>query len=248
MTNKYINFKFDDKCFLNQNIKKIIPFIPETETKLLKYNKKIWNNKFRYVQNLDYKKLQLTNIGIYSIASKEVCELIPNIIKKNFKQKYWKKLVITDITGGIGGFSCVILDDFKFVNIIEINPIHAKIIKNNLNVYGLDKKLYKIYNNDYMLMMNKLNQHILIADLPWGGYNYKNNKAINLGLNNINIGCLIKYLLNNDKFILFILFVPKNYNYNFLINQINITTDIMIKYIFNSKHKCIIIKNNKSKI
>ena len=42
-------------------------FVPEIEPELIPYNEKLWNKMFPKKNNLDYKKLQLSNIGVYSI-------------------------------------------------------------------------------------------------------------------------------------------------------------------------------------
>ena len=47
--------------------KKREDFVPEIEPKLIPYNEKIWKKMFPVKKDLDYKMLQLSNIGIYSI-------------------------------------------------------------------------------------------------------------------------------------------------------------------------------------
>lgn len=229
---------YDDKCYLDKN-KGYNKFIPENDIKFIDYDEKLWNKKFWLkTDNLD--KLQLTNIGIYSIATKEICEIIPNIIKKYYNIK---DLIITETTGGLGGMSICLINECKMLNIVEITPTHYEVIKNNLKVYNFDESKYNIINDDYMNVMMNLEQDVIIADVPWGGYSYKLSNNINLGLNNVNIVCIINKLVKFNRFKLFILLIPYNYDKKYFENNIDKNVKYSIKRINNSKHYIIIIKN-----
>lgn len=229
---------YDDKCYLDRN-KGYDKFIPESDIKFIDYDEKLWNKKFWLkTDNLD--KLQLTNIGIYSIATKEICEIIPNIIKKYYNIK---DLIITETTGGLGGMSICLINECKMLNIVEITPTHYEVIKNNLKVYNFDESKYNIINDDYMNVMMNLEQDVIIADVPWGGYSYKLLNNINLGLNNVNIVCIINKLVKFNRFKLFILLIPYNYDKKYFENNIDKNVKYTIKRINNSKHYIIIIKN-----
>jgi len=55
-----------------------------------------------------------------------------------------------ETTGGLGGLSICLINSCKLLNIVEITPIHSKVIENNLSIYNFDKNKYKIINDDYM--------------------------------------------------------------------------------------------------
>lgn len=203
-------------CYLDKS-KKIDKFIPEKDIKFINFDKILWNKKFWLKPKNNFNKLQLTNIGIYSIAIKDICMAIPKIIKKYIPDK---DIIITETTGGLGGLSICLINSCKLLNIVEITPIHSKVIENNLSIYNFDKNKYKIINDDYMNVMLELEQDVIVADVPWGGYAYKFEENINLGLNNVNIVCIINLLLKYKKFKLFILLIPYNFDINYFSKHI----------------------------
>ena len=102
-------------------------------------------------------------------------------------------IIITDATGGIGGTSIYLLNKFKSVKTVEISKFHQKIIENNIKVYGF--KNHTLYKNDYISIMNRLKQDVVVIDPPWGGKDYNKQKYLNLYLGGINIVCIINDLL-----------------------------------------------------
>ena len=123
-------------CYIDKT-KKFVSFIPEKNIVLAKYNYKIWSKKFpQDMGDVPLKKLMLTNIGIYSIATPSISNSLLDLInmlcsKFNLKSK---SLTITETNGGLGGFSIRLAKNFQNLNIVEINNEHVKIIKNNLKV------------------------------------------------------------------------------------------------------------------
>ena len=160
---------YNSDCYLDKS-KKYDKFIPETDIKFINYDERLWNRKFWLKPKKNFEKLQLTNIGIYSIAQKDTCQIIPNTISKYLDIK---DSVLTETTGGLGGLSICLVDKCKKLNIVEITPTHSKVIKNNLEIYEFDERKYNIINDDYMNVMMDLEQDVIIADVPWSGYAYK---------------------------------------------------------------------------
>lgn len=230
---------YNSDCYLDKS-KKYDRFIPETDIKFINYDKRLWHKKFWLKPKKDFNKLQLTNIGIYSIAQKDTCQIIPNIIKKYLNIN---DVVITETTGGLGGLSLCLVDKCKKLNIVEITPTHSQVIQNNLEVYDFDKRKYNIINDDYMNVMMDLEQDVIIADVPWGGYAYRLSNSLNLGLNNINIVCIINKLIKLNKFKLFIYMIPYNYDKNYFIEHIDKSVKYTIETIHNTKHYIITIIN-----
>jgi len=241
--------KIPEKFFIIPK-KGLIKFKSEKDIKLLEYDENKWNRLFPKEINgkkidIDMKKLKLTNIAEYSIAkpfiSNELKQLIEGLIKTHFKRK---KPVITETNGGVGGFSLQLIDIVDKVNIVEIIPIHANIIKNNLEVYKMDskKKDINIYNKDYLDILYDLKQDIIICDPPWGGIeNYKKFRYMKLGLNNINITYIINRLYEENKFKIFILLAMKNFDIQNFIN-LSIAKKITIHNM--GKHYFIVVYHN----
>ena len=199
--------KFRKICYINKD-EEIVPFVPERETKLVKIGIGIKKNIFPRKEGLNYDNLLMTNIGIYSRTSLYVALNQIKVIKNFFKGS--KNLIITEANGGVGGLSVHLVQNFKFVKIVEINEIHKDVIENNIGEYGFTN--FKVYNNDYLDIMMKLKQDVIIFDPPWGGKSYKNFDKIPLELDNVDISCIIKKLYNAKKFKLVIFLIPYNFD------------------------------------
>ncbi len=237
-----------EQCYLDRT-KKISKYVPEKEVKMERFVERIWKTKFPQdiLQGVRLSKLQLTNIGLYSIAtpaiSSALIELIQDLcICHRDLSLDFKNLEITETNGGLGGFSIRLAQHFDKLNIVEINPKHAAIIKNNLRVYGLDthEKNITIYEKDYMDAMHDIKSDIIICDPPWGGYSYGKQKNIKLGMNNVDITCIINEVFRSSLCKIFILMAPRNYDIqNFL--QGIASRNIMIRKL--DKHYFIVIRN-----
>jgi 16S rRNA G966 N2-methylase RsmD len=245
-----MNFnKLPPFCYLDKT-KKMILFEPEAKIVMESFDEKMWKKKFPQdiVSGLKLDKLLLTNIGVYSIATPAISQnLIDfiNMICSNFKfigDVSPMNLTITETNGGLGGFSIRLAQYFNKLNIVEINPEHSRIIENNLRVYNLDssKKDIKIYNKDYLSIMLTLESDIIVCDPPWGGYSYSKQRNIKLGMNNINIVCVINELLKRNLFKIFVLMSPRNYDIQDFLNNIK-TQNIVVHKL--EKHYFIAILN-----
>ena len=137
--------------------------------------KNISFNKLKFLfpnkNNIQYNKLQISNIGEYSITpstdSYKMAELLLKSIK-GCKQN----LTITDTTCGNAGNTIHFSYFFENVIAVEISKLHCTICKNNLNVYNI--KNVNLIHADYLKIMRKLKQDIIFIDPPWGGPSYKN--------------------------------------------------------------------------
>ena len=165
------------------------------------------------------KKLQITNVGKYSITKPVHTSWIKTIMINFFKNKNisTKTLNIIDCTACIGGDSISFSKYFNNVLSIEKNVVHYNALKNNINALMLNN--IEIENNDFLEhiknMKNKNKYDVLFIDPPWGGPNYKNLKNIDLFIydkNNNKI--LLKDIINSyHKFFNYIILKsPKNMN------------------------------------
>jgi len=224
--------------------KKVIKYEPEINIKTENISsKKEFNRLFpRWNKPIKFNKLELTNIARYSMANRFISDNMKLILKKYIplylKSKNFNEITITESNGGVGGLSIMLANLFDNLNIVEINPIHAKMIENNLKVYDVYQKNINIYNQDYLDILYDLNQDIIISDPPWGGYGYKKFKYMKLGLNNINISYIIQKLYKLNKFKIFILIAMSNFDLPDLINNID-AKNIIIENL--GKHYFVII-------
>ena len=225
-------------CYVNSRFKKI-KFIPEKEIEEIAYDYKLWGRTFPKQKGVDFEKLKLTNIGQYSIAklnvTRDLYDTIPKIYNLlNVKKKNTKDLIITESNGGMGGVTIALASLFKKINVVEIIPKHAEIIKYNIGQYGLSKKV-NVITADYMDVMADIKQDIIISDPPWGGKDYNRHKLLKLHLNNVDITCIINKLYEKNLFNLYVLVVP----YNFDIKHFMIS--IKVRSIFIKKYKSLYI-------
>jgi predicted RNA methylase len=196
------------------------------ELPMLPYDDAQWKRLFAEPPDRNYKKLQLTQVGTYSIGQPDICAELTSFIKDMAAAVgLGADAIVTETNGGIGGFSKTLLQTYSKVNIVELNPTHFKIIKNNLDVYGFGKdsaKKVTIYEADYISKMLDLTQDIIVSDPPWGGRTYAKKSAIALGFSNINITDVINFLHEAGRFKLFIFLAPHNYDFTYFMQNIRV--------------------------
>ena len=156
-------------------------FIPEIEPKLIPYNEKIWTKMFPKKDKLDYTKLQLSNIGIYSIFYPNSADDLAKIIRSYVPDK---KATITDATSNMGGAVFAFANYFDKINAVEIVKLHCDILENNLRVYDIKDKV-DIHCIDYLDIGDKLKQDVIFFDPPWGGEGYMKKDSVQLELGGI---------------------------------------------------------------
>jgi 16S rRNA G966 N2-methylase RsmD len=160
------------------------------------------------INNFNYRKLQLTTEGLFSVSRVCASTRLVNFIKKYMNNN--TNITITDATSNNGSDTINLALNFNKVNAIEIDPINYKVLLNNIETYKL--KNVDTYNEDSLDLLNKLKQDIIYIDAPWGGPDYKLKKNINLYLSNYEISDI--YNKFKDKCKIFIFKVPFNYNFN----------------------------------
>jgi hypothetical protein len=168
---------------------------------------------FPYENNINRDFLQITNVGIYSITKPYVTKQIIDIIEieaYNYLNKKLSELIITDGTGGVGGDALMFTKYFKYTNVVEIIKTHSDIISNNLEVY--QRNNYKVINQNYVEIFDKLEQNIIYLDSPWGGIGYKEQKHTELYLfdSNLSFNSFVDILLENKSMVF--IKCPINYN------------------------------------
>ncbi len=153
-------------------------------------------NPKNYFNDIDLKKinnnqkLKITNVAKYSITKPIHTNWIKFLLINFFKNKNLstKKLNIIDCTACVGGDTISLSKYFKSVLSIEKNKTHFNLLKNNVEILGINN--IKLINDDFInyieLNKNEEKYELLFIDPPWGGPNYKNQEYIDLFINNNN--------------------------------------------------------------
>ncbi len=90
---------------------------------------------------------------------------------------------ITDLMAGIGGNVIQFAQEFRHVNAIEIDPKRAKILRNNVDVFGFAN--VNVYSGGFQDHIGQLTQDIVYFDPPWG-LNYKLHSRLRIMINGPN--------------------------------------------------------------
>lgn len=205
---KHLIPKDDAKCWLDNDKKNIIPFVPETVPKLIPIDMAMFNKYFPKFKDVHVNKseLQITNVGIYSIARPWMAEVICDAIAT----RVGRNAIITDALANVGGMTIAFARKFQKVQACEIIPMHCDVLRKNLRAYKVDERKYQVFCKDYMSIMMELSQDVIFFDPPWGGKDYKSVDKMRLGINNMNIACVVNVLLEKARLITVL--VPYNFD------------------------------------
>ena len=129
-------------------------------------------------------RIQLTEESLYSSTTLAHASYIRDIIKLYYEEDEYKDLVITDATSCIGGTIMACIEPFGEINAVELNPIHAKIMKHNLATVFPNKHI-NIINDNFISIATtfKPKSNVVILDPPWGGCDYYKEVNLKLYLN-----------------------------------------------------------------
>ena len=153
-----------------------------------------------------------SEVGKYSLTSPKDAQIISDYIKSLIPSTEIDKIIVTDATAGNGGNTLNFAINFLKVNAVEIDKKEFDILEKNIN--NLEIKNIKVFNKDYLHLLNTLEQDVIFFDPPWGGPKYKKYKKIKLFLgkekesNIVNITNKLK-----DKAKIIILKVPFNFDF-----------------------------------
>lgn len=122
-----------------------------------------------------YGKLQLTDVGIYSVTRWKDARLIGTAIQ-NFIGRALGDWSITETCGGVGGdaleFSC----RFGHVTAVELIPVHCAVLEHNIQIYRRASRVRVVCAN-YVDVCGFFRpwkglpvvQQVVYFDPPWGG-------------------------------------------------------------------------------
>ena len=182
------------------------------------------------------KKLKATKESLYSVTKPEVAERISDIIEDVFGTN---NIQITDATANVGGMTIALAKKFKKVISHEKSDVHCEFLKNNVNLFGLDKKV-KVICGDFLEHDYKTD--MVVFDPPWGRYDYKKFKNFSLFLNKRNIVNIAIKWLENAKYVG--IFVPFNYNIIDVYSKSNINFSLYRLENNRNTHSFLILSKN----
>lgn len=155
--------------------------------------------------------------------------------------KRMKKLVITEMTAGVGGNVLNFARYFKYVNAIEIDTLRYNYLNKNIKIYGFDN--VNCYNDDSLNLLIKkddISQDIIFFDPPWGGKYYKQYTNLRLTFGEETIENVCKILLQEPHNKMIVMKLPNNYDFDYLYEELK---NYKTSKIFLERMVVIVIKN-----
>lgn len=162
-----------------------------------------------FAKGADTSKLKVTKEGLYSITTPRLAQMIVNIIESEYGRI--NDTIITDATAGMGGDTITFAKHGARVNAVEKSADNFAALSSNVSAYGVEAAV-NLLNQDYIEIMDDLEQDIVFADPPWTGCDYKNIECLPLSLSGIDIGDVVVKLAGKCKMV--VLKVPNNFAFD----------------------------------
>lgn len=166
------------------------------------------------------KKILLDDVSKYSITLPDKAQTISEVTKKNYQLVFpdddLSNITITDAMACVGGNTLSFSNFFNKVIANEINTTRYQYLVHNMKEYNRENIVF--YNDNYLNLMNKLEQNIVFIDPPWGGPIYKSQYKMEIVLQDeaekeTNIHEMVNILFENNSGTKMILFkLPINHN------------------------------------
>jgi 16S rRNA G966 N2-methylase RsmD len=241
---KYGNFNKSNQTYKNKNnlsLKKLI-FPPLNDDKL--------NQLMIDEESIKYITFWNSAQEITNIIMNYLNDFPSPVVSKSKKwaamplAKRMKKLVITEMTAGVGGNVLNFAKYFKYVNAIEIDNVRYNYLQRNIKIYGF----YNVncYNNDSIeLLINgdDLVQDIIFFDPPWGGRGYKQYDNLRLKFGDYSIENICKILFQRERNKLIVMKLPNNYDFNYLEEELR---DYGLVCLHLERMTIVLVKNYES--
>lgn len=156
----------------------------------------------------------------YSITLPDKAHTISEVTKKNYQLVFpdddLSNITITDAMACVGGNTLSFSNFFNKVIANEINTTRYQYLVHNMKEYNRENIVF--YNDNYLNLMNKLEQNIVFIDPPWGGPIYKSQYKMEIVLQDeaekeTNIHEMVNILFENNSGTKMIIFkLPINHN------------------------------------
>jgi 16S rRNA G966 N2-methylase RsmD len=139
-------------------------------------------NQNIFFPDMQNKHILMDDVSKYSITLPDKANMISEIIKKNYQLMYpddnLEELTITDAMACVGGNTLSFSTNFKSVIANEMNTTRFQYLVHNMKQYEKTNILF--YNDNYLNLINKIDQHIVFIDPPWGGPIYKSQYKMDI--------------------------------------------------------------------
>lgn len=175
--------------------------------------------------NEAYYKIKYDKEGLWSITHLKDADLISEKIL-SFDEITLNSSLI-DMTAGCGGNLLSFLKYFNNITGIEIDETRYEMLVNNVNLYDINKKDIKLFNDSCINFLDK-EYDVYFLDPPWGGPNYKSNDNLVLSLSDIP---LIQILEKIGSFKLIVLKIPFNFDWCDIEKKFTVVDKIKLKNI-----------------
>ena len=176
--------------------------------------------EYNFFPDSNGKKILLDDVSKYSITLPDKAQTISEITKKNYQLVFpdddLSNITITDAMACVGGNTLSFSNFFNKVIANEINTTRYQYLVHNMKEYNRENIVF--YNDNYLNLMNKLEQNIVFIDPPWGGPIYKSQYKMEIVLQDeaekeTNIHEMVNILFENNSGTKMILFkLPINHN------------------------------------
>jgi 16S rRNA G966 N2-methylase RsmD len=176
--------------------------------------------EYNFFPDSNGKKILLDDVSKYSITLPDKAQTISEVTKKNYQLVFpdddLSNITITDAMACVGGNTLSFSNYFNKVIANEINTTRYQYLVHNMKEYNRDNIVF--YNDNYLNLMNKLEQQIVFIDPPWGGPIYKSQYKMEIVLQDeaekeTNIHEMVNILFENNSGTKMIIFkLPINHN------------------------------------
>jgi len=176
--------------------------------------------EYNFFPDSSGKKILLDDVSKYSITLPDKAQTISEVTKKNYQLVFpdddLSNITITDAMACVGGNTLSFSNFFNKVIANEINTTRYQYLVHNMKEYNRDNIVF--YNDNYLNLMNKLEQQIVFIDPPWGGPIYKSQYKMEIVLQDeaekeTNIHEMVNILFENNSGTKMIIFkLPINHN------------------------------------
>jgi len=176
--------------------------------------------EYNFFPDSNGKKILLDDVSKYSITLPDKAQTISEVTKKNYQLVFpdddLSNITITDAMACVGGNTLSFSNYFSKVIANEINTTRYQYLVHNMKEYNRENIVF--YNDNYLNLMNKLEQNIVFIDPPWGGPIYKSQYKMEIVLQDeaekeTNIHEMVNILFENNSGTKMIIFkLPINHN------------------------------------
>lgn len=152
--------------------------------------------------------IQIDDVGLYSVTDMRTADQISDFISRLDGLKK-DDIVITDATSCTGGNTFSFSKKFKTVHAVELDSNRFTMLRHNLDVLKCTNVHF--YHENYVLLINRLEQDVVFLDPPWGGPSYKDQEKVDLYLGDVPLHQVCEDLKTKAKYV--IIKAPLNLNY-----------------------------------